>query len=235
MKKEKTILIVIITIIIILTLTAISVNLLYDKLPKKDGNILKDIASNIENISSYHTTIVIKDTTKMLSVDGNALIKDNYHYFLADINKHNGEKTARLRYDFDLVEQRYKQNIIENSQILGTNIYGENEDIHNINYLDSTRLLTYLSELLYDKKTKCIETTCTYLMNEYDINTFSTLTSLITLYESNQLFERYTDNLNMKLTIDKGNLTITKAELLLNNNVSIVISFDSFNKINLNI
>lgn len=235
MKKEKTILIAIVTILVILTITGISVSLLYSKMPKKTSNILKDIANNIENITSYHTTIVIKDSTKMLSVDGSALIKDNYHYFLANINKHNGETPAQLRYDFDLVEQRYKQNVIENSEILSTNIYGETENIRNINYLDSTRLLIYMSELLYDKKTKCTKNVCTYLMNEYDITTFSTLTSLITLYESNQLFENYSGDLNMKLTIDKDTLTITKVELLLNNNVSIVISFDSFNKINFNV
>lgn len=234
MKKEKTILIAIVTIAIIIIVTGISSYLLYFKLPKKTGDILKDIASNIENITSYHTTIVIKDSTKMLSVDGSAIIEENYHYFLTEINKHNGEVPAILRYDFDLVEQRYKQNVIENSEILNTNIYGETENIRNINTLDSTRLLTYISELLYDRKTKCTENICTYLMNEYDITTLSTLTSLITLYESNQLFENYHSDLNIKITIDEENLTITKAELLLNNNVSIVISFDSFNKVSLN-
>lgn len=235
MKEEKTIIIAIATILIILVITSVLAHFVYSYVPEKDDSILKDIRENTENINSYHTSIVIKDNKRMLSVDGEASLKDNYHYFQADIDKHNGEEIVRIRYDFDLVDQRYKQNVFQGEDILNTNIYGLNENIHNIEYLDSARLLIYMSELLYDKKTTCSENICTYLMNDYDITTFETLTSLITLSESNQLLEDYHESINLKFTIDKEKLTITKTEMLLNNNVSIVISFDSFNEVDLNI
>jgi len=238
MKDEKAVLIGIVTMLVIIVVTFGLIHVVVLNIGDKENNndsLLEEIAENISKIKSYSTNIVIKDRQKMFSVEGMAVIKENYHYFKVDIDKHNGEEIASLRYDFDLIEQRYKQNILNNSTILNTNFYGDNGNIRNINYIDSTRLLIYLSEFLDDKKTKCKDNECIYEMTEYDVDTFSTMTSLITLSTISELLDDYNETIYIKFDIDVDDLVIKKAEMNLKNNVTIVLSFDSFNKVNLDV
>lgn len=221
-----------IIIIIILGLTLILTGLIILNFkPQKKTNALtinlKDIVSNMTNASSYNLKLYMKEPEKSISVTGNIRKTKEFNYFRGLIYKDSETQPIDIEYIFELAEQRYKQNIYYENNLLASNIYGGDESSKNIDLIDPANILSHIVQFLNDENTVCDNDTCKLnLLKDQKIR-LALSTTVITSQELYSYLEKQ-EKVEVIFKLENKKKEIQAIKLITSKDVSINLEFDSF-------
>lgn len=230
--KNKIKIIVITALGIILVL--IGIFLLKLKLPKNNNDkntYKKEVFENMSKVSSYNISIYLKNKEKDISTTGNIKRTKGFNYFRGTIDLDSeGTKSNNktdIEYIFDLTEQRYKQNIYYKDALLSSNIYDSNENNQNIDLIDSTAILSYLSELLNNEITICQKNICKLSLSKTQIDRLSLLLVMIVNQQLYLCLENE-EKVEAVFKIENKKKEIEEVALITPKKATINIKFTSF-------
>lgn len=210
--------------------------------PKEKTNqsntTITEIANNMSQASSYNIAISMKYKDKEIATTGTIRRTKGFNYFrgLIDIevedttSANQGEKLeyqSDIEYIFDLAEQRYKQNIYYQDNLIATNNYDSSQPNQNIDLIDSTNILSIIADFITDEQTTCNNTTCQLNLSKLQISRLYLLTAnIVNQHISSCLLDQ--EQVKAIFKIDSKNKEIQAVDLITSKNETINIKFNSF-------
>lgn len=187
-------------------------NVNYQEILKKMDKI-KDYKLNLEGIFEGKT----------ISVSGEAVISSNKNLFKADILKSDLEALVSMKYEFLYDENEIWISSYAGSTLLEQNQLGTKEEIPDVLLFDSTRILAFVSEMLVDNASQCVDNICSRNFKDEEKNAFLSLINLITL----NAYEVLNSDVTPKLmaVFNKSDNSLEKVEIEINDHNKMTMVF----------